>query len=73
MNGYIGNPSYSAAGDEIAQASPPLRRSRGFGFVEMPNDGEAHPAISTLSRSDLDGRSIMGNEVKPRTGCAPHQ
>ena len=35
------------------------QRSKGFGFVEMPNDDEANQAISSLNDSDLDGRTIV--------------
>ena len=41
-------------------------RSRGFGFVEMPDSGAANKAISALNGSDLDGRSLNVNEAKPR-------
>ncbi|MGO9809678.1 MAG: RNA recognition motif domain-containing protein [Isosphaeraceae bacterium] len=41
-------------------------RSRGFGFVEMPNDDEAHEAIETLDGREHDGRRLTVNEAKPR-------
>jgi len=41
--------------------------SRGFGFVEMPNKGEADKAISTLNGKDMKGRTAKVNEAKPRT------
>ena len=41
-------------------------RSRGFGFVEMPNDGEAQKAIAELNGVEYDGRVISVNEAKPR-------
>ena len=41
-------------------------RSRGFGFVEMPNDEEANNAIQALNGSELDGRTINVNEARPR-------
>lgn len=41
-------------------------RSRGFGFVEMPNDNEGDQAIARLNGSDLDGRSINVNEARPK-------
>jgi len=37
-------------------------RSKGFGFVEMPNDDEANKAITALNETELDGRAIV---VKP--------
>lgn len=40
-------------------------RSRGFGFVEMPNAEEAAKAIAELNEKDLDGRNIRVNEALP--------
>ena len=40
--------------------------SRGFGFVEMPNDTEAQSAIGGLNGSELGGRVINVNVAKPR-------
>lgn len=37
-------------------------RSKGFGFVEMPNDDEGNKAIAALNETELDGRTIV---VKP--------
>ena len=41
-------------------------RSRGFGFVEMNDDGEAQKAIDALNGSDFKGRPLTVNEAKPR-------
>jgi RNA recognition motif-containing protein len=41
-------------------------RSRGFAFVEMPNDDEARKAIDALNGTDFDGRAINVNEARPR-------
>ncbi|MBU44153.1 MAG: RNA-binding protein [Spirochaetaceae bacterium] len=41
-------------------------RSRGFGFVEMPNKKEAIAAMSNLSESEVDGRQLVVNEARPR-------
>jgi RNA recognition motif-containing protein len=41
-------------------------RSRGFGFVEMPNAGEAQAAIEALNGADFNGRPLTVNEAKPR-------
>ncbi|MGA1977178.1 MAG: RNA-binding protein [Bacteroidales bacterium] len=37
-------------------------KSKGFGFVEMPNDAEAKKAIEELNGSDVQGRNIIVNE-----------
>jgi len=41
-------------------------RSKGFGFVEMSDDGEANEAIEALNGKDLKGRSMTVNEARPR-------
>jgi RNA recognition motif-containing protein len=40
--------------------------SRGFGFVEMPNNQEARSALSGLDGKDLQGRTLKVNEARPR-------
>jgi RNA recognition motif-containing protein len=42
-------------------------RSKGFGFVEMPNDNEAMQAISALNEKELDGRVIVVKPANPKT------
>jgi cold-inducible RNA-binding protein len=39
---------------------------RGFGFVEMANDGEGEKAIAAINGSDLNGRSLTVNEARPK-------
>ena len=41
-------------------------RSKGFGFVEMGTDEEAKAAIAGLNGKQLDGRSIIVNEARPK-------
>ena len=41
-------------------------RSKGFGFVEMPNDDEGYAAIEALNESELDGREIVVKKAAPR-------
>ena len=41
-------------------------RSRGFGFVEMPNDAEAEAAIEELHGATIGGRQLTVNEARPR-------
>jgi RNA recognition motif-containing protein len=80
MNIYVGNLSYSmteselhdafAAYGEVASAKilsdRETGRSRGFGFVEMPNQREAEEAIAQLNGKDLGGRALRINEARPR-------
>lgn len=42
-------------------------RSRGFGFVEMPNNNEADAAIAALNGRDAGGRALTVNEARPKT------
>ncbi len=41
-------------------------QSKGFGFVEMPDAGQAQAAISKLNGAQVDGRSLSVNEARPR-------
>jgi RNA recognition motif-containing protein len=41
-------------------------RSKGFGFVEMPNDDEAQNAIEALNETEMDGRTIVVKKAEPR-------
>ena len=41
-------------------------RSRGFGFVEMSDNGQAEAAIQALNGKDFNGRPLTVNEAKPR-------
>ena len=38
-------------------------RSKGFGFIEMPNAEEAKKAIEELNGAEIDGRAIVVNEA----------
>ena len=41
-------------------------KSKGFGFVEMPNDDEAQAAIDDLNDQDFEGRTIVVKKAEPR-------
>jgi cold-inducible RNA-binding protein len=41
-------------------------RSRGFAFVEMPNDAEAAAAMQGLDGKDVGGRNLKVNEARPK-------
>lgn len=55
---------------EVASAKVIIDRetgnSKGFGFVEMPNDEEGQEAIDTLNDSELDGNQIVVKKANPR-------
>lgn len=41
-------------------------RSKGFGFVEMPDDSEAMAAINGLNDTEIDGRTIVVKKAEPK-------
>jgi len=41
-------------------------RSKGFGFVEMPNEAEAKAAIAGLNGKELKGRKVTISEARPQ-------
>lgn len=80
-NIYVGNLSFDATEDDVRDAfgsygevssvsvvrDRETGRSRGFGFVEMPNDEEAQKAIEGLNQQDIAGRPVNVNEARPKT------
>jgi len=42
-------------------------KPKGFGFVEMANDGEGDKAITALNGQELDGRALTINEARPKS------
>jgi len=80
MNIYVGNLAYSVTDDELKNifsaygevASANVisdkfsGRSKGFGFVEMPDDSSAEEAIKSLNETDMGGRNIIVNQARPR-------
>ncbi len=81
MKLYVGNLSYDTGEDDIRQVFENVGevtevniiidrmsgRSKGFGFVEMPDKDEATTAISDLNGKELNGRALNVNEARPRT------
>lgn len=79
-NLYVGNLPHSTTEAELRnlfEAHGPVERitlvtdrdtgrSRGFGFVEMINAGEADKAVAALNGTDLGGRTLTINEAKPK-------
>ena len=80
MDIYVGNLSYDMTVDELREAfeqhgevanakiinDRETGRSKGFGFVEMPNKPEGEAAISELNGAMLKGRTARVNEARPR-------
>ncbi len=47
--------------------------SKGFGFVEMPNEAEGRAAISALNDTEAKGRKMTVNEAKPKGDAQAHR
>ena len=81
MNIYVGNLPYTATEDdlreifaehgEVATVNIIMDKfsgqSKGFGFVEMPDQAAAEAAIEALNESAVKGRNIKVNQARPRT------
>ncbi len=80
MRIYVGNLSYQASEEglrelfeqygEVAEVTiitdRETGRSRGFGFVEMPNEAEGRAAIEAVDGRESEGRTLRVNEAQPR-------
>ena len=80
MEIFVGNLSFDSTEDDIRQlfnafgtvervnviTDRESGRSRGFGFVRMPNEDEAQDAIEGLNGTQLQGRSLAINQARPR-------
>src|ERR671922_1031004 len=79
-NIYVGNLTWDSTSDDLLQlfqefgqvvraqviSDRETGRSRGFGFVEMPNDTEAQAAIAALNNQQFNGRPLTVNVAQPR-------
>ena len=80
MNIYVGNIPYRLSEEELRElfeaygtvdsvkiiSDKFTGRSKGFGFVEMPNEDEAVKAIEALNDKEVSGRNLRVNKAKPR-------
>ena len=80
MDIYVGNLSYDATEEDLKKVFEEFGeiesvkiitdrysgRSKGFGFVGMPNEEEAKAAIDALNGKEMMGREIKVNEARPR-------
>ena len=85
MNIFVGNLAWTTTEEDLAQLFEPFGtveqariatdrdtgRSRGFGFVEMPDDTEAQAAIDELHGSSIGGRPLTVNAARPREERRP--
>lgn len=81
MNIYVGNLPYSVTDADLREtfsqygdvssvqliSDKYTGDSKGFGFVEMANNGQADAAIKGLNGSAMKGRTITVNQAKPRS------
>jgi len=77
---YVGSLAYSIDDTKLKDLFAPVgtvvsaqvimdrdtNQSKGFGFVEMSSDEEAQAAIKELNGKEVDGRTIMVNEARPK-------
>jgi len=80
MNIYVGNLAFGTTNHDLRQLFEPYGvvdeirmitdrdtgRSKGFGFVEMPDGTAARTAIAKLQGQAIGGRTLTVNEAKPR-------
>ena len=80
MNIYVGNLAFTTTDHDLRQLFEPYGvvdeirviidrdtgRSKGFGFVEMPDSTTAKTAITGLQGKELEGRTLTVSEAKPR-------
>ena len=80
MNIYVGNLSPKTTEEDLKQVFQEFGdvdsakiikdnftgKSRGFGFIEMPNQAEAQAAIAGMNGKDVGGSALTVNEAKPR-------
>ena len=77
---YVGNLPYSVADSDLQEAfgqygtllsasvimDRETGRSKGFGFVEFDDDGAAEEAMNAMNGQDMQGRSLVVNEARPK-------
>ncbi|MCX5827240.1 MAG: RNA-binding protein [Deltaproteobacteria bacterium] len=80
MNIYVGNLAYTISEEDLQKAFEGFgkvasvniirdqfsNQSKGFGFVEMPEQTEGLAAISGLNGKEMNGRALNVNEARPR-------
>jgi cold-inducible RNA-binding protein len=83
-NIYVGNLSFGASEESVralfethgvvGRVNLVMDREsgqpRGFGFVEMANDGEGEKAIAAINGTEFEGRTLSVNEGRPKTNLS---
>ena len=81
MNIYVANIPFKATDSDLKQLfegygsvtsakiviDKVSQRSRGFGFVEMPDDSAARKAMNALNGFNFQGKDLNVNEARPKT------
>ncbi|HUL29492.1 MAG TPA: RNA-binding protein [Thermodesulfobacteriota bacterium] len=84
MNIYVGNLSYDVTDEKIQGTFESFGevtsarvikdkytgQSRGFAFVDMPDQAQAQTAIKSLNGKELQGKDMKVSEARPSTGGA---
>jgi len=80
MNIYVSNLSFNVQDEDLREFFTPYgevtsakiimdretSRSRGFGFIEMPDEAASKKAIAELNGSTVENRTINVNEARPK-------
>ena len=80
MNLYVSNLSFHTSEEDLKQMFSAYgkvesvkiivdkftNKSRGFAFIEMPNEAEAQEAIKMLNDKEIQGRALSVNPARPR-------
>lgn len=80
MNIYVSNLSYNVQDEDLREFFAPYGevssakviidkvtgQSKGFGFVEMPDNAAGQKAIAELNNGTVDGRTVKVMEARPR-------
>lgn len=87
MKLYVGNLSFQTTEGALEDLFTPFgpvkeamlvmdrmtQRPRGFGFVTMENDEDAKKAIEAINGKEVEGRSLVVNEARPREDRPPRR
>ncbi len=87
MDIYVGNLAYATTDEELRELfarhgsvtsarvvkDRVTDRSKGFGFVEMPDREQANAAIAAINGTEVGGRTLRVNESQPRTDRPPRR
>lgn len=80
MDIYVGNLAYKSTDDDLRTlfgqygevtsarvvTDKASGRSKGFGFVEMPDENQAKAAIDAINGNDFQGRPLRVNQSQPK-------